>query len=132
MLSALCSSDWLASRSPSQELQPGACQCQRLPPGRVGSALPCRACKSPCLSLVCRLPQAPPTLPDRRVPLTLIFMTDVSTSVDIYHQFFTSSDLEINGILTAAVPPGLTAGSTFELWVNGNKMFGSNLINLMK
>lgn len=81
---------------------------------------------------MCRLPQAPPTLPDRRVPLTLIFMTDVSTSVDIYHQFFTSSDLEINGILTAAVPPGLTAGSTFELWVNGNKMFGSNLINLMK
>lgn len=63
---------------------------------------------------------------------TYIHDRDVSTSVDIYHQFFTSSDLEINGILTAAVPPGLTAGSTFELWVNGNKMFGSNLINLMK
>ncbi|XP_041757967.2 uncharacterized protein LOC121585711 [Coregonus clupeaformis] len=61
---------WLASRSPSQGSQPGACQCQRLPPGRVGSALPCRACKSPCLSLACRLPQAPPTLPDRREPLS--------------------------------------------------------------
>lgn len=73
MLSALCSSDWLASRSPSQELQPGACQCQRLPPGRVGSALPCRACKSPCVSLVCRLPQAPPTLPDRRESLSHLY-----------------------------------------------------------